>query len=368
MTSSPGDDQSVVMESSFRRLLAAMESEREGIRSTWQQLGQERDSTTAELNRLRRDTEEWCKGEQKKIDAEWKRLDNLSDHMQQLFPDTADILQINCSGKAFTLSRSILCSLEGSNLSQMFSTAFIGNIPRDPEGRLYVDFNPQCFSIIVDYLQNRRLRPDAPLPVIPSKHQQSMDLLAEALKLKPFLSENQVCPEHGTSLYVTGNMIQAMHPGWQVISSKNPLSIAGASYFEVKILSNPNTSGGLAIGVCGHIPGGDEIHSIRLPDSVLYNSHNGLIGDCLEAEDVEKGVKLREGDVLGIRNEIAKQCLIWYYNYEYIGTSNLKQEYAEKMKTMYPVFALYAPDTRIQVDFNPPDPTRRAAMEAAADV
>merc|ERR1719238_2058725 len=164
--------------------------------------------------------------------------------MRQFWPEHAtDIIEINCSGKMFTLPRSTLCAIEGSNLSQMFSDAFMHNIPKDPQGRLYIDFNPQCFTIIVDYLQNRRLRPDAPVPVVPAKHQQSMDLLAEALKLKPFLHDNKVSPVHGTSLFVTGNVIQAMHPGWQVISSTNALPMARSSYFEVKILANPNTSG-----------------------------------------------------------------------------------------------------------------------------
>jgi len=346
-----------LIDSSYRRLLVGLDSEREQIRSSWQKVEQEHEATTAELGRLRRETEEWCNGERAKIEAEWKRLDQLTERMQKFWPEPNGIIQINCSGEVFTLPRSALCSIEGSNLSQMFSDSFIDKIPRDPEGRLYIDFNPQCFSIIVDYLQNRRLRPDAPVPVVPSRLQQSMDLLAEALKLKPFLSENQVSPLHATSLYVTDNMIQAMHPGWQVISATHPLPLSSASYFEVKILANPNTSGGLAIGVCSHIPNGDEIHSIRLPESVLYNSHNGLVGDCLEADDVEKGLQLQQGDVLGVRNEVTKHCIFWYYNQRHIGTAILKEEYIEKMRPMYPVFALYAPDTRVQVDFSAPCPS-----------
>jgi len=348
------------IESSFRRLLSAIESEREQIRGTYQVIEQERDGTSGELERLRQDTEDWCSSEMAKVGAEWRRLDNLSENMKGIWSDATDIIDVNCSGKVWTLPRSTLCQIEGSNLSQMFSDAFIQNIPKDTEGRFYIDFNPQCFGIIVDYLRNRRLRPDAPLPVVPSKHQQSMDLLAEALKFTPFLTENQVCTVHGTSLYVTGNVIQAMHPGWQVISSTNPLPLGGASYFEVKILANPNTSGGLAIGVCSHIPNGDEVHNLRVPDSVLYNSHNGLIGDCIDAEDVERGLQLKEGDVISVKNDITKNCIGWYYNYKSIGTSIIKKESIDKMRTMFPVFAMYAPDTRIQVDFNPPDPSKRA--------
>lgn len=50
----------------------------------------------------------------------------------------------------------------------------------DEEGHFFLDFNPQCFSMVVEYLRNRRLRPDAPLPVIPQVQKRNMELLAEA--------------------------------------------------------------------------------------------------------------------------------------------------------------------------------------------
>jgi len=268
-----------------------------------------------------------------------------------LFPEKLEILKINCSGKAFTIPRSTLCSLEDSKLAAMFSDEHIGNIPKDGEGNYFVDFNPVCFAIIVDYLRNLRLRRDAPLPPIPAAQQDSMDLLAEALNLTPFMKENKVAPIHKTSLYVTGTLIKAMHPGWQVISAANPLPQAKSSYFEVRVLEKSSTSGGLAIGVCGHIPSGDEVHSIHLSDSILYNSHNGLIGDSCDINDGAQKVELKKGDVFGVRCEILKRGLIWYHNGIPIGDSRIKEEFVEKMKAVYPVFAIYSPPTMIQVDF-----------------
>lgn len=349
-----------LIESSFRRLLAAIESEREKIRSTWQQIEQERDSTTSELERLRQDTEDWCYSERQKIDGEWRRLDKLSERMSGLWPEATEVLEINCSGAIYTIPRSTLCSIEGSQLNQMFSDAFIGNIPRDAEGRLYLDFNPHCFGIVVEYLQNRRLRADVPVPIIPWEQQESMDMMAESLKLKPFLRINKVNEVHGTSLQVASNMVQATHPGWQVISAVHPLPMAGHSYVEVRIISNPNIAGGLAIGVCGHIPTGTEVHTIRLTDSVLYNSNNGPLGDCLDAEDLVRELKFEEGSVLGIKNDMINHALVWYYNHKQIGTVVLKEECIERMKTMYPVFALYVPGQRIKVDFNALPPSAGA--------
>merc|ERR1719491_685562 len=75
-----------MMESSFRRLLAAIEEEREQIRNTLQQLQIDRESTADELKQLQEDTEAWCTNEKAKIDSEWKRLDRLSEKMADFWP------------------------------------------------------------------------------------------------------------------------------------------------------------------------------------------------------------------------------------------------------------------------------------------
>jgi len=251
----------------------------------------------------------------------------------------------------------------------MFSDAFVQNIPRDSEGRYYLDFNPNCFGLIIEYLQNRHLRADSPIPVIPMEQKQNMDLLAEALRLKPFLLENRVSSVHGTSLQVTPgtNMIRATHPGWQIVASQHPMPMAGSSYFEVKIISNPDpVRGGLAVGLCGHVPQGAEVHTIRLADSVMYNSSNGLVGDAFAGHDVAKGVQLTEGSTIGVKHDLATRSLVWYHNRNPIGSSMLKAESLERMRTLYPVFALYVPDMKIQVDFTVPAPSQGGKAERGA--
>merc|ERR1712032_1135136 len=116
-------------------------------------------------------------------------------------------------------------------------------------------------------------------------------------------------------------------------------------------MANPNVHGGLAIGVCGHIPQGSEVHTIRLTGSVMYNSNNGLVGDCTEFEDVEKGVKMVEGSVFGIKHDVCSHSLDWYYNQVKIGTSRLKKD-CPLIEILYPVFALYVPDQSVQVQFH----------------
>jgi len=357
-----------LIESSFRRLLSAIEVERGGIRGTWQQLQQERDGTTAELERLRQDTEDWCFSEQHKIDAEWKRLDTLTSTLNELFPPLkeADVLEINCSGRTFTLPRSTLCCIEGSRFNELFSEQGVKAIPKDPDGRLFLDFNPVCFGLVVEYLQNRRLRLDAPLPVIPLAQQKNMELMAEAWKLRPFLRENKINPVHGTSLHVAGLRIRATHPGWQVISAQNPLPLAASSYFEVTVVANSDPKGGwCAFGVCTHIPSGQEVHSIRVPESAMYASNNGVIGNLVSLDDVEsvaKGIKFTAGTTVGIRHDVGNHCLQWYVNRKLIGTSPIKEDMLDKARCLYPVFALCEPEQTIEVNFHPGDPAPSTAL------
>jgi len=366
-----------LMESSFRRLLASIDGERDQQRSAWQRLQQESDNTRDELERIRQETEDWCYSENQKIKGEWDRLNKLSEDMAKLWPQELDVIQINCAGEIFTLPKENLCSIPGSVLAEMFSDDFIEEIPRDEIGRFYLDFNPQCFGIVVEYLRNRRLRADAPLPIIPAVQQRNMEILAEAWKLRPFMKQNRMNPMHGTSLNISKRsasaalalpsdsasgisggeegevfeVVSATHPGWQVISAESALPVSSPSYFEVSILANPDSRGGLAIGVCNHIPQGTEIHSIRLQCCVLYNSNNGVLGDVLGEHDVQPKLELKEGETIGIRHDVASKTLQWFHNRVYIGTSTFKQESLEHLATIYPVFGLYVPDQAISVDF-----------------
>eukprot|EP00929_Paragymnodinium_shiwhaense_P108403 TRINITY_DN74725_c0_g1_i1.p1 TRINITY_DN74725_c0_g1~~TRINITY_DN74725_c0_g1_i1.p1 ORF type:complete len:385 (+),score=94.44 TRINITY_DN74725_c0_g1_i1:131-1285(+) len=342
-----------LIESSFRRLLASIESEREKIRSTWQEIDKRSEEMHEDLEGLRRDTDEWCKKEQNAITERWAEIDKLRERMSVLNPvDSSDILSINCSGTFFNVPKNLLCSIEGSLLNHMFSDAFIHNVPVDKQGFHFLDFNPICFGIILEYLQRP---PDAPPPPIPPEQQMNMDLLVEALRLKSFHRQNHLQTTHTTSLRLTPgkNMLEATHEGWQIIAAEYPLSMAGISFFEVTVLANPNVKGGLAIGVCGHKPHGKEVNTIRLTHSVLFNSCVGLVGDSIALENVEKNKPLKEGVTLGVKHDVHTHTISWYYNKIIIGTCSMVLENLEHMQQLYPVFGLLYPGTKIQIDFDP---------------
>lgn len=351
------------MESSFRRLLSAIEAERENIKTSWQQLQDDKAGTTMELESLRQETEQWCASEKQKIDAQWKQLDRLTEKMAALWPSKVDIIRVNCSGQVYELPRQTLCSIKGSYLAELFSEENSGTILPDSDGCYYLDINPHCFALVIEYLLNRRLRLDAPLPVIPKSQQHNMEVLAEAWQLKPFLRENRINGMHTTSLLINGDTIQATHPGWQLVSSQYPMPLAHPYYFEARIKKNPGagSSGGLAIGVVGHIPLSSEVHSIRLPNSVMYCSGNGLIGDGIdpaEAKSVQGGLEFADDSCIGVRHDVATRSLQWFFNGEPIGSCALRAEAREQsMRELYPVFALFVPGQIVEVAFRPTDPT-----------
>jgi len=351
-----------LIESSFRRLLAAVESEREKIRSMWQQIEQERENTTTELERLKQDTEEWCFRERQKIDSEWKKLEDLHETMSALYPESTEVVVVNCSGVIFKFSKAALCAVEGSYLNRMFSKAFIDQIPRDSEDRYLLDFNPKCFGLVVEYLQKcidvhtRKLDPNVALPLVPVEQQANMDILAEALNLQIFLPENRIPPMHQTSLSVRGNTVEATHKGWQCIAAQRALILSKPSYFEVSIDGNPDPRGGLALGVMGHVPTGTEIHTIRLADSILYNSSNGLVGDAAGADDAVKGLQFSEGSKVGVKFDPAARSIHFFYNRQSVGSCTIRADKLDGMRTLYPVFALYMPGQRVSVDFKAPMP------------
>jgi len=342
-----------------------IETEREKVRASWDDVRSESKLMYEELDRFRRDTEDWCDEKKEEILLEWKQVDELAARMSVLMSDTSEVIPINCCGELFDLPKAALRHVEGSILNHMFSDAFIINLPRDADENFFVEFNPFCFGVVVQYLERLLHNPDASMPAVPPEQQMNMDLLVEALQLK--VKPNRLQMHHCTSLAVTRSTIEAKQDGWQVVSAEYPLALVGLAYFEVKVLANPSRKGGLSVGVCGHVPQGEELHHVRLPHSVMYSSNNGLIGDGYSLHNVKNGLLLSEGCTLGARHDVNSHTITWYHNRACIGSCVLDYESLEYMHTLYPVFALFGQGQKIEVDFGAPGPLGRPPPEPAED-
>ncbi|CAK0846354.1 unnamed protein product [Prorocentrum cordatum] len=341
------------VEAAVRRLAASVEAERERLRAAGRRGAEEAARLAAELGQLRARAEESCRAERAKIEEEWARLWALQQQMTVPRASAgAGVLRISCCGREFSMPRAFLGSVEGSYLNHMFSDAFIHSIPRDSEGRLFLDFNPDCFAFIVDWLSRRQGRSDAPFPPVPPEQQLGVDTLLEALHLMPFVGANRVSPTHGTSLAVLGSDVRATLDGWQVVAAERPLGPLGASRFEVHVAANTDSEqGGLAVGVCGRVPVGAETCSLHLQHAVLYVSGNGPVGSALAGHNVQKGIRLAEGDVLGVKYDFGTRTVQWYYNRAFVGTSSIKAESQEHMLALYPVLALRCRGQHVRAEF-----------------
>jgi hypothetical protein len=270
--------------------------------------------------------------------------------------DAEGILQLNCSGRHIDVEKSVMCQLDDSYLNVMFSQEFIQAIPKK-DGRLYLDYNPDCFAILVEYLNVRAADPrDSKLNTIldnvPPALQRHMEVLAHALNVKAFVRENALVRKHGTSLLVRGKIVTSTHKGWQVITAEYPLSQARDSYFEIEVLQNPDPQGGLAVGVIGHTPTGAEVHRIAFDDAVFYNSGNGLVGKAFGGEDVQKNVIMEEGCTFGVKYRVADRALVFFVNGHGIGTAVLKLELQHQLNRLYPCIGLYVAEQQVDVDFS----------------
>ena len=78
-----------------------------------------------------------------------------------------DIIEINAGGKIIVTRREKLCQIEGSRLEALFCGRWDKKLPRDSKGRIFLDVNPTCFQIIVDYLNELAISSPDNLPTEP---------------------------------------------------------------------------------------------------------------------------------------------------------------------------------------------------------
>ena len=97
-----------------------------------------------------------------------------------------DFIQLNVGGQKFTTTRSTLCQVEGSLLAAMFSGRWEDPVERDQDGVVFLDFNPEYFGWILDYLRAKKISsPEDPavLAEVPKNQIKNFNTLLEYLGL-----------------------------------------------------------------------------------------------------------------------------------------------------------------------------------------
>ena len=132
-----------------------------------------------------------------------------------------DIINLNVGGKKITTKRSTLCQVKGSLLASMFSGRWEDSLSRDENGRIFFDWNPQHFILILEYLRGKTIatpKNPSPLPKIPEDQTKTFQNLVEYLGLS---SEFKTVPPpekfdlHSTGVTLQENGIVAVHDSSQ---------------------------------------------------------------------------------------------------------------------------------------------------------
>lgn len=67
-----------------------------------------------------------------------------------------DIIYLNVGGVTFASNMSTLCQVPGSFLAPMFSGRWEDSLKKDKEGNVFLNFNPNCFKLILNYLRAQK--------------------------------------------------------------------------------------------------------------------------------------------------------------------------------------------------------------------
>ena len=141
---------------------------------------------------------EIVESERAKMKAEVEAYEAEKLKMNAVKVSDDDIINLNVGGQKITTKRSTLCQVEGSLLASMFSGRWENKLSRDEDGRVFFDFNPQYFLLILDFLRARKMAsPEnpAPLPKVLEDQVKNFNNLVEYLGL----SDEITPPEIGAS-------------------------------------------------------------------------------------------------------------------------------------------------------------------------
>ena len=66
--------------------------------------------------------------------------------------DGSEITDINAGGRIIYVTQDTLTQIKGVGLEVLFSGSCKKRLPRDNDGRVFLDVNPKCFRVVSDYL------------------------------------------------------------------------------------------------------------------------------------------------------------------------------------------------------------------------
>ncbi|KAL0028555.1 hypothetical protein WJX79_001387 [Trebouxia sp. C0005] len=135
-----------------------------------------------QMNSLFEDREKQLEEAQAKLKHQIELFEQEKKLMATVAVADNDDLSLNVGGTLLTTKRSTLTQAEGSCLAARFNGLWEQCLDHDDQGRIFLDFDPYCFQLILFYLRSRTLlssaEATATLPEVePCKRRAFLDLV-----------------------------------------------------------------------------------------------------------------------------------------------------------------------------------------------
>ncbi len=163
------------------------------------------------VKRFKKEFDEIVEEERAKMRQEIEAYKAEKLRMKAVVVSDDDIINLNVGGKKMTTKRSTLCQVKDSLFSSMFSGRWETSLARDEDGRIFFDFNPKHFVLILDYLRGKAIAtPEnpVPLPKVPDDQVKSFNNLIEYLGLSDEIVLAPIAPPEKFNLHSTGVTLQ----------------------------------------------------------------------------------------------------------------------------------------------------------------
>ena len=98
------------------------------------------------------------KSQRQDLESREKRLTDEKTKMMQIDNKSDDVISLNVGGESMTCLRSTLCQIDGSLLATMFSGRWEDRLTKDKDGNVFLDYDPECFKFILNYLRAKKMQ------------------------------------------------------------------------------------------------------------------------------------------------------------------------------------------------------------------
>ncbi|KAL0055218.1 hypothetical protein WJX82_008914 [Trebouxia sp. C0006] len=149
-----------------------------------------------ELTDVFKTREKQLKQAEAALDNRVKHFEDENKQMTTVQVADNDIIDIiNIGGTIVSTKRSTLTQAKGSSLAARFSGRWEQCLDRDAQGRVFLDFDPFCFQIVLTYLRARcmdnTLGRMTPSPAVTSEKEHEYQGLIKYLGLEDYMGYSQ---------------------------------------------------------------------------------------------------------------------------------------------------------------------------------